>query len=375
MRCPPVPIAASLGQRPSTSPQSGVVSGTPLTPAKPELTPPLRQGRPTADTSLDPHETNEQNTEGDLQGPYDPPADQWRITPILKEERNFRHGGWHNRRQKVWSALLATGASKNRLDRFYNCGSACYVQYHPERKELRLVANYCRDRLCLPCANARASRIARNLRRCLHGKRVRFATLTLRHNSTPLSAQVDRLLSSFKLLRRRQDFAKAVDGGVAFLELKWKPTTKAWHPHLHLLIETRWLPQKELARMWHEITGDSYIVDVRAVRDQDEVTRYVTKYASKPLDASIFNEQTVTQEAVVALKGRRLCTTFGKWRGIKLEEREPIDDGWQTVGTLRQLIADARDGDTYAQSVLEALKRKQHLVELSFNEGPAPPPS
>ena len=43
-------------------------------------------------------------------------------------------------------------------------------------------------------------------------------------------------------------------------------TTKTgeWHPHVHMfaLLDT-WIDQEHLSETWHEITGDSFVVDIR----------------------------------------------------------------------------------------------------------------
>ena len=40
--------------------------------------------------------------------------------------------------------------------------------------------------------------------------------------------------------------------------------TGEWHPHVHMfaLLDT-WIDQEHLSETWHEITGDSFIVDIR----------------------------------------------------------------------------------------------------------------
>ena len=47
--------------------------------------------------------------------------------------------------------------------------------------------------------------------------------------------------------------------------------TGEWHPHLHIFgVLEEWIDVQKLSATWHEITGDSYIVDVRRVKK----TRY-----------------------------------------------------------------------------------------------------
>ena len=58
-----------------------------------------------------------------------------------------------------------------------------------------------------------------------------------------------------------------IDGGFYTTEYTYNKTTNQWHPHIHIFaLLTDWIDQEELAETWHEITLDSYIVDVRRVR-------------------------------------------------------------------------------------------------------------
>jgi hypothetical protein len=85
------------------------------------------------------------------------------------------------------------------------------------------------------------------------------------------------------------------------------------------------------------------------------VTHYITKYASKPLDPTVVRVPDRLDEAVVALKGKRLCMTFGLWRGYKLTE-PPESGTWIQLGTLDEILEQAEQGDPAAQTALEALR-------------------
>jgi len=280
--------------------------------------------------------------------------DDYRLTPILPEEVEFRHSGWTARRRNVWDALVRTVQSPARLDRFRNCGSGCVVEWHPEEKRWRLSANYCRDRCCQPCGAARSHQVEAALRSWIDDRPLRFVTLTLRH--TPhltLAEQLKRLYDCFGCLRRRIWWKDKVKGGVAILELKLGHDA-LWHPHLHILLESKFLPQKGLSHEWFAVTGDSYIVDVRLVGGTDNELRYVCKYVGKPLDSSVYNRAPMLDEFVRAIKGKRLILPFGTWHKLNLDAESKQSIGWITIGSLAGLIADAQT-DEHAQSVLNIL--------------------
>jgi hypothetical protein len=327
-----------------------------------------------ATSLLDPDETPSPPTEYDAAQQLETLRPDFRVTPILPEEVDFRHSSWKLHRCRVWDSLLRTGQPAGRLDRFQNCGSGCVVEWSPDRKEWRLSANYCRDRTCQACGLARSRQVEAALRTFLEGKHLRFATLTLKH--TPhltLQEQLKRLYTSFSTLRRRTWWRDKVKGGVAILEVKIG-RDGLWHPHLHLLLESFFLPQQQLSHEWLAVTGDSYIVDVRQVGHEQKEVRYVCSYVGKPLDASIYQRPKMLDEFVRAIKGKRLILPFGSWSKLNLESESDDPGGWVCVGPLWRLIQDAAT-DPQASLILNLLqKRSVRANEHSIlSQPPAPP--
>lgn len=240
-----------------------------------------------------------------------------------------------------------------RLDRFTACGAGAWIVRHPTHShDYRVMAPYCHDRFCVPCAAMRGRLLAANLLNALDDSPLRMITLTLRSEpGEPLRPLLDKLYQSFARLRRDPWWAKLVDGGCAMCEVKYIARTRRWHPHLHILAHGRYVPKDTLAALWLRITGDSWIVDVGLVRDHGKAAYYVTKYVSKPGDYSTMHSPALLTEMMLALKGRRLCSTFGAWRGIKLlAHDEPID--WQYVDTLSAIERKAHNGDADAIRIM-----------------------
>lgn len=286
---------------------------------------------------------------------YDVPGDQCRTPPIELGEAIFRHSGWATRRLRTWEALKSLRVSRTRLDRFANCGSSCHVEYSPSTKRYRPRAHYCRDRLCQPCGLAKSATVTRNVTRHCAGRDVRFYTFTLRHSPTSLSDQIDRLYRHFLAFRRRQRARARITGGVAILEVT-KGRDLQWHPHLHCIIEGSYYPQQELSSDWLAVTGDSYIVHVKPIAADGREVRYACAYAGKPLDASCCGSPGEIAEVAAGIRGRRICFTFGSWRGLDLDAPDPdAPDDWVTLGRLSELLADARRGDRAATEVLNLL--------------------
>lgn len=85
------------------------------------------------------------------------------------------------------------------------------------------------------------------------------------------------------------------------------------------LLDT-WIDQEHLSETWHEITGDSFIVDIRRKKDKQygysKAAAEVCKYALKFGDLSVEH----TWEAFKVLKGKRLSGAFGSLWGVKIPE-------------------------------------------------------
>lgn len=65
--------------------------------------------------------------------------------------------------------------------------------------------------------------------------------------------------------------------GLARLEVTYD---RDWHIHIHALMSGSVIPQVLISALWSELTGDSYIVDIRATRKN--VKKELVKYTTKP---------------------------------------------------------------------------------------------
>ncbi|MCK4415394.1 MAG: protein rep [Candidatus Eisenbacteria sp.] len=269
---------------------------------------------------------------------------------------NFRHSGWNHDRRRVYEALRRTGQSGGRLHDFTGCGKHAFVFRSVEDPEVyTLGGSTCHDRFCLPCGRERSRIIAGNVKERIAGEPARFLTLTLRSDAEPLAELLAKLTHDFCALRRTKLWRKRVTGGVAFLEVKWLAGTNRWHVHLHALLQGKYVPREEISTLWLKITGTSDVIDIRIVEDEAHCTHYICKYASKPLDRTVVVVPLRLDEAIEALKGKRLCMTFGSWRGYKLTE-PPESGTWIQLGTLDEIITRAEDGDADAQHALDVLR-------------------
>jgi len=290
-------------------------------------------------------------------GPLRQPGD---IDKLLAGELTspvvFRHSGWQPMRRRILRAMAEQGYSTDRLLRFARCGNRAYVMCRTDNPTIvRVAGSCCRDRWCQPCARDRARTIAANLLEYTAGRQLRFLTLTLKHQPISLSEQLDRLCFCFTALRRTKFWKAAVKGGCHMIEITRNATTATWHPHLHIIIEGSYLPHQRIRNQWLKITGDSHIVDIRAVKDHREVHRYISKYVTKPWSGDTAREPSILAETMRALDGKRLCNTFGTWRDLALTD-VPVSDAWENLGSLDDFLRRARAGEELAIEVLSHLE-------------------
>jgi hypothetical protein len=300
------------------------------------------------------------------------------LQPPSAEETAFRHSAWTTRRNVVRGRLQSAGASTWELDRWDCCGSDCVVEYSAQLKRHRLRANYCHCRHCEPCMRSKSNKIAANLRSRLgagKSKEFRFFTFTLRHTSTPLRDQVKRLFASFKKVRSNKLWKKSQRGGAMLLEVKWNPETREWHPHLHVIAQGSWLAGRELSVLWEQVTLDSKIVDVRAIDSGKDVAHYVAKYVTKGTNAAVWADADASQEWIIAMKGVRVCDTFGSWRGFGLLKVTARASDWTPIGTLNRVMSESRAGVSWAMSVLLSLRPPGREDEARREAGQLPPPA
>jgi len=294
--------------------------------------------------------------------PADPSGDD---TITLHE--TFRHSWWALRRARVAMALDRQGVGTETRDRFARCGSSAWVLRDAEQPDrYRLATNRCRNRWCEACTRDRRRIVTSNLASALEGHELRLLTLTLAARAVPLDDQLRDLYGYFRLFRRNNRVAPRMTGGVYFLELTYNERTSRWHPHLHVIFEGSYLPHAIAKEVWLDVTGDSYIVDLRPLSGARGAAGYVAKYATKSVNASVWTAPARLDEAMSALAGRRTFQPFGGWRALHLSRPPGDDTVWEPVCTLADMIRRARGGDQTASRILSHIANRNDLDPLDL---------
>jgi len=239
---------------------------------------------------------------------------------------------------------------------FEACGRSAWILASSETPpRYRVAANRCHSRFCIPCQQERGRLIAANIRDKLPRVRLRFMTLTVRAHDQTLRTALDHLYASFTKLRRTRTWKQHVAGGLAILEVNWRPEQNRWHPHFHIIYQGKFFPHESLKQAWLAATGDSWIVDVRAIRTFDDVTAYITKYLSKGIAKGVAHDDRRLCEAITSLTGRKTLLTFGSWAKLALLAKPDDDTTWTAVASADLVISQAADGVPTAIAIASVL--------------------
>lgn len=221
-----------------------------------------------------------------------------------------------------------------------NCANYLVFRHYFQIDEVRLhAAQFCKKHLICPmCAIRRGAKMLKAY--LVKYEQVSFTfpdlkpylvTLTVK-NGHDLQERVTHLRHSMKkMTQQRRDsligrfsceFAKSSGG---FHSIEVTKRQNGWHPHAHMIWLCTEEPDKyQLSREWKDLTGDSYIVDVRPLHDPVDGFLEVCKYALKFSDLSLVDNYS----AFEVMSGMRLIDSHGCMRGVIIPDLldESLDD-------------------------------------------------
>ena len=228
---------------------------------------------------------------------------------------------------------------KDRLSKLRECREFAYFARNSETGKVRVISNSCRLRWCPVCAEVRRIQIQRGVFEWLsHIRNPKFLTLTMSHDTLPLSDQIQSLYDAFRLFRRYKSLKTAVRGGIWFFQVKKSEIDNLWHPHLHICLDSDFIDKKLLSVEWLRATGNSYIIDIRKVENESEVSNYVARYSAQPCKMSSIPKGDRSEIANV-LFGKRLFGKFGTGRKCCfISEGSKESSVWQRLGNWHDFI-------------------------------------
>lgn len=282
--------------------------------------------------------------------------------PLIFAPYAHRNKDRTKRRQIV--DMLHSAGEYRKAERIASCGQSGWIMMHKtDQTKVRLSCRRCGNRLCPTCCRRRGRRVQEQALACIKSRNVRrprMMTLTLA-NEPRLGPAVRRIWRFMKRLKQRAIWRKNVRGALIAIEIKHGET--GWHPHVHVLYEGNFIDQAKLSKAWHSITGNSFIVDIRAA--DPSAIRYVTKYLTKPIDYSVVSGTgDVAQEFITATAEKNLFAFTGQWRKVKLDPFKYDPSEWEQLMSLDDLVSQCKDGDPWARTLA-------HRAKIEWERPPA----
>lgn len=234
--------------------------------------------------------------------------------------------------------MRALPGHQQRAERLSSCGDYLVFRHYWTVDKVRLhgARLCCMHLLCPLCAIRRGSKaLSAYLDRWTAIKaqnpslRPFLVTLTVK-DGDDLAERFKHLHAGQRELwkRRQRGRGSVLDGVVGAVwsyEVKRGAGSGSWHPHLHMIALAENQPdQSMLSAEWHNITGDSFVVDVRPISPDEPVHGFIEvfKYAVKFSDQSPQD----TVHAWNTLSGRRMLGSAGCFRGVQVPEDLTDDD-------------------------------------------------
>ena len=228
---------------------------------------------------------------------------------------------------------------KNYISQILECRTNPIFKRNSETGLVKVLSDRCGLRWCPLCAKSRQAVITIEAEKWF--KKVSkpvLITLTLKHSKNSLKNQINILYKSFNKLRNRQFFKKRSRGGIWFFHIKRSKTDGLWHPHLHCLMDSDFMDKKALSDLWCKITKGSFIVHIKGITNPANSVSHAARYSAKPANLKD-HDFADTLELFYALKGKRICGTWGTGRTMDLRKKRVDEKGtWKSLGDWSTIV-------------------------------------
>jgi len=224
-----------------------------------------------------------------------------------------------------------------------HCREHAYFAMDRILGDVRVMSDACHERWCPMCANQKAAFARESTHTYIASLlKPRFLTLTLRHCEDGLLEQIEFLQDCFRRLRTRAYWKKRVFGGIWFLQVHRSEHDGCWHPHLHIVLDAKWLEHGTLSDLWDLVSYGSPVLDIRRIHNPESSAQYVARYSARPARfATMPVDDRV--EMILAMKGKRLSGTFGNAKCVTLTPPKSDEErDWVHIGYYDQLVRDAK---------------------------------
>lgn len=213
-----------------------------------------------------------------------------------------------------------------------DCGKETNFYRCLECGELNADPIGCKQRLCPVCMKSRSNRMVRDLMdKFVWFWNPKLLTVTVKNFKVLTKQKIDKARKDFDNLLRRKLFKDKCRGGYYTIEIVYNNDRKDWNLHIHSLIDSYYINQAEISKVWRDITGDSWIVDIRKAdhRSIFEVCKYMTKFMLK--DSEIVDGYPIG-ELFKATRNTKLVRCFGFLRGLEIDNNEVDENNGFSCG-------------------------------------------
>ncbi len=249
--------------------------------------------------------------------------------------------------------------------RLKNCCSAFRVLTCGEHTLRSYPTFRCKKLFCPDCAAERATRLGNQtetkIREVMKTTSGRLCSLTLTtKNAATLDGGLVKLKKSFAKFKRKKVFKNHIKGYFGAFEYTFNPVTNDFHVHLHLtVLRGKFWNQSDISDAWRDVTGDSFIVDIREIKNIHKGIKEICKYPMKPADLMTMPDEKFL-EVVKMKKGTRMFVSGGCFYNVKLDDDDDAADD-----NIFNQFAELTEGDACPfckQELFDVLvNRQQHI--------------
>ncbi len=297
------------------------------------------------------------------------------------QEREFRRAS--QRKSERWTLRTPTKRHiASRLEKFDPKGALrmkqCCSVFATTTCGQHTVKSYptfrCKKLICPDCASDRAARLSRQtelkIAEAMQTNSGRLCLLTLTIKNTPTyEGGLLKLKENFTKFKRSKVWREHIKGYFASFEHTENPKTDDFHVHLHLIVlRGKFWSQSDISDAWRSVTGDSFIVDIRQIKDIHKGVKEVCKYIVKSVDLLKMTDEKFRQ-VIELKKGTRMFISGGCFYNVKLDDdADDADEG------IFSQFAELKAGDPcpFCKEELFELRvdRSQHIGLYELNTMP-----
>lgn len=239
------------------------------------------------------------------------------------------------------------GSKRTNLE---NCGTVSWLA-RSSCGDLLFCRNGCNLRWCPKCRWKSARNQIHRIKSMTGHLRVMM--LSIRSSDETLGDQIKHLKKSFRRLRQMRNWKKYVTYGCGAVEVTFNNKTNQWHPHLHIIWNGSYFPQRLLSKMWCKATSGSTYVFLQKLSGKGAMD-YVAKYLTKCPPVKKWRDPEKRAAEIVGLVGVQLFISFGNWKNVKIEEVKK--DKIELICPTNRLVQCYKRGEPWAINLLVEIR-------------------